>query len=108
MDEPDQEPRRKLASCGCGARWGGLKTCHCVRCHRTFTGLTAFDQHQTGGCSTDQLVVVRSSGNQQVWGAPDTSGRWGDPAPERRTAPPPLTDDIQQLLARVQARQAEL
>lgn len=35
--------------CGtCGARWGGLNTCHCCSCHLTFTGLTAFDKHRDG------------------------------------------------------------
>lgn len=104
------ERRRKLATCGCGAQWGGMKTCHCGRCHRTFTGLTAFDHHRPGTCSVDRLVVVRNSGNQQVWGVPDTSGRWGNNRVPGGppTTPAPLTESIQQLLAKVQARQAEL
>lgn len=39
-----------MAICGrCRAQWGGLNTCHCAGCHRTFTGITAFDHHRKGG-----------------------------------------------------------
>ena len=34
--------------CQCGARWGGLKTCHCAACHQSFTVLSAFDKHRRG------------------------------------------------------------
>lgn len=37
----------------CGVRWTGLHTSHCGAhgCHRTFSGITAFDRHQTPeGC----------------------------------------------------------
>jgi len=34
---------------GCVNRWGGHGTCHCAKCHRTFTGLTAFDKHRKNG-----------------------------------------------------------
>jgi hypothetical protein len=33
---------------GCSARWGGLKTAHCVACHATFSVVAAFDKHRTG------------------------------------------------------------
>jgi hypothetical protein len=34
----------------CDARWGGANTAHCSAegCHRTFSGITAFDQHRAG------------------------------------------------------------
>lgn len=97
---------RKLASCGgCEARWGGRRTCHCATCHRTFTGLTAFDHHGPGRCGHLEgdppgLAVIRVSGNQQVWGLPDTGGRWGgEPAVTRQRAP--LVPDAQDLLVKV-------
>jgi hypothetical protein len=31
---------------GCDATWTAAAACHCARCHRTFTGLTAFDAHR--------------------------------------------------------------
>jgi hypothetical protein len=35
--------------CGsCTLRWGGLNTSHCNGCHRTFTGMTAWEAHRTG------------------------------------------------------------
>ncbi|WP_442386149.1 FDXHR family putative zinc-binding protein [Mycobacterium sp.] len=34
--------------CACGARWAGLKTCHCTACHCTFSTVTAFDRHRVG------------------------------------------------------------
>ncbi|WP_435406221.1 FDXHR family putative zinc-binding protein [Mycolicibacterium phlei] len=32
----------------CDVEWSGTLTMHCSGCHRTFTGLTAFDKHRTG------------------------------------------------------------
>jgi hypothetical protein len=36
------------ATCRCGARWhqAGNRTGHCAACHRTFSGLSTFDEHQ--------------------------------------------------------------
>lgn len=106
----DNGDRRKLATCQCGAYWGGSKTCHCARCHRTFTGLTAFDAHRPGHCDVNDLVVVRQSGNQQVWGMPDVSGRWSDNVDAQRTPRKPavLSPELQDLLAQVQQSQAQI
>lgn len=37
-----------IVSCGKGHRWAqaGNRTGHCSGCHRTFSGVTAFDAHQ--------------------------------------------------------------
>lgn len=79
--------RSGTAGCACGAQWGGSRTCHCSSCHLTFTSLSGFDQHRPGACLPPEqvgLVVLRTSGNQDLWGIPDTSGRWGgSPAPDR-------------------------
>jgi hypothetical protein len=39
----------RYANCNCGVtfRTHGNKTGHCSGCHRTFTGIKAFDRHQT-------------------------------------------------------------
>lgn len=29
----------------CSHRWGGYRTSHCAQCHKTFSGITAFDTH---------------------------------------------------------------
>lgn len=39
--------------CACGARWAGLKTCHCTACHCTFSTVTAFDKHRVGSNADD-------------------------------------------------------
>lgn len=36
----------KFGCGGCDKRWGGLKSAHCAKCHRTFTTVLAFDTHQ--------------------------------------------------------------
>lgn len=33
----------------CGAVWSGMNTGHCMACHTTFTGITAFDAHRRSG-----------------------------------------------------------
>ncbi|WP_445944812.1 MULTISPECIES: FDXHR family putative zinc-binding protein [unclassified Rhodococcus (in: high G+C Gram-positive bacteria)] len=41
----------------CGAVWSGMNTGHCMACHTTFTGITAFDAHRRGGaCQTPDSV----------------------------------------------------
>jgi hypothetical protein len=46
-------------TCSCGARWSGTNTCHCgnTGCHRTFTGLSAFDRHRSGGTCNDPAAL---------------------------------------------------
>lgn len=67
---------------GCPGVQGGA--CHCGRCHQTFTGVTAFDEHQrlTGvgvacldpeatrdGAGRGRFAVWRVlAGGQPVWG----------------------------------------
>lgn len=62
---------------GCDNRWTGLRTCHCSACHRTFTGLSAFDLHRRYDHCADPtncgLVIVHKR-HWTGWGWPD-SGR---------------------------------
>ncbi len=44
--------------CACGARWAGLKTCHCTACHSTFSTVTAFDKHRVGSHADDRRHCV--------------------------------------------------
>ncbi|WP_442939219.1 FDXHR family putative zinc-binding protein [Nonomuraea sp. SYSU D8015] len=59
---------------GCPAEWGGETRAHCSGCHRTFTGITAFDVHHKGGeCWPPRQVgleALHTSGNQILWGKP--------------------------------------
>lgn len=62
----------------CGKGWGGLKTAHCLNCHHTFTTVSAFDKHRTGGhandtrhCVDPELVgLVSADRAYQCWGWP--------------------------------------
>lgn len=65
-------------SCRCGARWSGYITCHAACCHRTFSGVEAFDHHRRGGvCKhpTDVGLTLVAGRAYECWGhtpnAPD-------------------------------------
>lgn len=64
-----------MGTCGCGAVWSGYRTAHCAAtgCHRTFSGVSGFDQHRPGQCldpASLGMAVIRRSGNTEVWGVP--------------------------------------
>lgn len=58
--------------CRCGATWCGLKTCHCIGCHETFTTITSFDKHrQRGHCLQPADVGLAKVGRDYpCWGLP--------------------------------------
>ncbi len=67
---PDNLPNR----CRCGTRWSGSNTCHCAAtaCHRTFTGVGAFDAHRRGGGCADPAtlgMVVAPGRAYEAWTA---------------------------------------
>lgn len=72
----------------CGAWWTEYNTAHCGAegCHRTFTGITAFDAHRDGSHSKDirRCVLPESVGlfdagrAYPCWGLPGGDPRWGD------------------------------
>lgn len=79
------ENRPGTYTCRCGAHWGGLSTGHCPACHRTFTGITAFDKHRTGShtegrsCLDPETVGLVDAGRAYpCWGFPGGSDRWGE------------------------------
>jgi hypothetical protein len=48
-------------------------------CHRTFGGISAFDAHKPGVCRDPAdcgMVVVRISGNSEIWGRPSDRTWW--------------------------------
>jgi len=54
--EFDNEPDTGLGliDCSrCGFRGRGISLCHCPTCHLTFTSITGFDDHRTGGHADD-------------------------------------------------------
>lgn len=57
---------------GCALRWAGANTAHCSSCHRTFSGITTFDQHRRGGSCTDPAGVglELSSRSYECWANP--------------------------------------
>ena len=77
----------------CDTRWGGPLTCHCTACHRTFSGITAFDKHRTGShtkgrsCLDPETAVferadgttwglVKLGRRYECWGF-ENDGYWG-------------------------------
>lgn len=71
----------------CPNRWGGFKTAHCGACHRTFTGLTAFDKHRTGSHTNDtrhclppeSVGLVNAGRAYPCWGfSGEGDDRWAD------------------------------
>lgn len=83
ITKPDRRPPH---GCGqCDARWSGFLTSHCGGCHRTFSGLTAFDLHRDGShskgtrhCVDPESVglVENSRVGYVVWGQPNDGTEW--------------------------------
>lgn len=66
--------------CVCGAIWrGASRICHCMECHRTFTGLAGFDRHFT----VEDGELVCADDRAQLTADPD--GRYRAPS----SNPPP-------------------
>jgi hypothetical protein len=68
-----------VACSGCSATWTGLAACHATCCHRTFTGIYAFDQHRLGGeCHNpaDRGLVQVEKPQWSGWGCPGDDTRW--------------------------------
>lgn len=64
---------------GCDASWNGYNTAHCNGCHRTFTGMTAWEAHRTGThtkgrtCLNPQDVGLIDAGRKySCWANPGT------------------------------------
>lgn len=60
---------------GCGSAWGGALTAHCSNCHKTFSGLTAFDKHRAGSHTKGRYCLdpeTVTEGNPR-------SARFGEP-----------------------------
>jgi hypothetical protein len=79
--------------CGtCHSWWTGQLTSHCSGCHRTFTGLTAFDAHRDGNHANgtrhcvDPATLTDSKGqpaplvdagrSYPCWGYPSDGTEW--------------------------------
>lgn len=72
-------------SCGkCDARWSGLNTAHCAAdgCHRTFSGVSAFDLHRIGGVDNRSCDVTQRDKSGDLKLVQKESGTWGYPSPE--------------------------
>lgn len=84
-----QNSARHSGTVGCGrcsARWGGLKTAHCMSCHRTFTTAAGFDRHRAGShvegarhCVDPACVGLVDAGRAYpCWGFPGRDEAEGD------------------------------
>jgi hypothetical protein len=97
-----------IASHSCGTRWVqvGNRTGHCAACHRTFSGLRAFDDHQSirdgKNVCTDPGTLLDKAGEPRyrtftdradavVWRstAEQPPDAWPKRAPNRSTRTPP-------------------
>jgi len=59
----------------CGARWSGMQTSHCARCHQTFGGVGGFDRHRKDGkclVPVDIGMSLLPGRAFAVWGMPHT------------------------------------
>lgn len=60
--------------CGrCPGWWQGERTSHCGTCHRTFSGVTAFDAHRrNGGCVDPATLGMAPLAGRpyECWGFP--------------------------------------
>jgi hypothetical protein len=77
MTREQRKERTRIRCSGCENFWTGLRACHCAGCHRTFSGLTAFDRHRGRRCVDPfeaGLVLVEKDG-WDCWAKP---GTWED------------------------------
>lgn len=68
---------------GCTAKWSGVTRAHCSGCHRTFTGVSAFDRHREDGACLDPASLGMVERDGGLWGAPAMTPEqidavWGD------------------------------
>lgn len=68
-------PRRQESiSCGvCPARWTGQSRAHCGACHRTFAGVTYFDQHRRAFACVDPATIAEMRLVDGLWRGPEMS-----------------------------------
>jgi hypothetical protein len=74
-----EKPPPSLIVCGCGSHWTGLSACHATCCHRTFSGISAFDQHRLRGHCCDPEshgLAPISRAHWSGWGYPGDDARW--------------------------------
>lgn len=62
----------------CDVRFGGERTCHCTKCHRTFGALSAFDHHLVFG--EGRVVVGCLDPAADHWFELNRHGYWSSAA----------------------------
>ena len=69
----------------CGGWWTGLISCHCAGCHRSFTGVGAFDIHRSRGKCADPATILTKTGEHALipadkpWPGWSRPGTWRGP-----------------------------
>ena len=69
-------PSGAITCARCDNWWTGLQSCHCGACHRTFTGVYAFDMHRAGTVWTATVGLVPADKPWPGWSRP---GTWRGP-----------------------------
>jgi len=73
----DGIPKNAIVHGACQQWWTGAERSHASCCHRTFSSLSAFDQHRKGGrCNdpADMGLVAREKPYGTLWGWPAPVG----------------------------------
>jgi hypothetical protein len=77
---PTLIPKNAVWHGECGSWWSGAERSHASCCHRTFSSLSAFDQHRKGlRCNDPESVglVAREKPYGTLWGWPAPVGGYG-------------------------------
>lgn len=77
---PTPIPKSAVTHGECGSWWTGAERSHASCCHRTFSSLSAFDQHRKGlRCNNPEDVglVAREKPYGTLWGWPPPVGGYG-------------------------------
>ncbi|QCX81203.1 hypothetical protein C9F11_38100 [Streptomyces sp. YIM 121038] len=78
----DGIPKNAIVHGACGSWWTGAERSHCGGCCRTFSSLTAFDQHRKGGrCNNPATIALaaRQKPHGTLWGWPAPIGGYTGP-----------------------------
>lgn len=73
----DGIPKNAIVHGACGSWWTGAERSHASCCCRTFSSLSAFDQHRKGGRCNEPAAVglaVRTKPFGTLWGWPAPEG----------------------------------
>lgn len=69
-----RRPSETATCSGCPERWTGRSVAHCAACHRTFSGVSAFDRHRSvrgdHGACVDPADIPGIEHRDGMWRGP--------------------------------------